>query len=384
MSDAIIYNSILEQLEKKRATQEAALDPLYSSYDLGTYLDPLNPDNWATLVPKLDDTGLPSDCPDSSTGGVFCVWDSLYNRCQSSCTWTVPPDITRVQFQLWGSGGGSSSGCCCGGHPGGSTGEFVSVIMDVTPGESYTISNGCTFCCTGRQGGIQLTGGQSSITGPGITTLCADYGCGTLCSWSCSWGNAESRRQLVGWSPTSGTYVPIDQEKSYFVGKCYNRWVNPSSKERRGSQFCNSGYDYCYTSSCQTDGEIPWFASHCTPSNTVIDPARNPLCGWIPRRWNAMCYDTNHYGYIIYAPTVCFGASGATTQKHPGSDLCHVFTSGTCCGSICSTANQGGIANAAFGCMPGHGAVFSHAMGGNNSVCGDSGRGAAVRITYIA
>jgi len=34
--------------------------------------------------------------------------------------------------------------------------------------------------------------------------------------------------------------------------------------------------------------------------------------------------------------------------------------------------------------MPGHGAVFSHAMGGGNSICGDSGRGAAVRVTYIA
>ena len=387
MSDALIYNSILEQLEKNRETQEGAIDSDYSSYDLGSFLDPLNPDNWATLVPKLDDTGLPSDCPDSTTGGVFCVWDNVYNRCQSSCTWTVPADITRVQFQLWGGGGGSSSGCCCGGHPGGSTGEFISVIMDVTPGESYTICNCCTYCCLGYRGGIQNTGAKNFITGPGITTLCAGCGCGTLCSWACSWINTSTNRQLVGWSPTSASYVPIDQDGWFLQGSgssCTCRWVNPSALECKGSNFCNSGYDYCFDNSCPSGGEIPWIASHCDRSDIIIDTARNPVCGWIPKRWNAMCYDSNHYGYVVYAPTVCFGPTGATTQKHPGSDLCFTFTSGNCCGAACSTAVQGGIAGAAFGCMPGHGAVFSHAMGGGNSICGDSGRGAAVRVTYIA
>ena len=385
MSDAIIYNSILEQLEKARVSAESQLDDAYSSENLSKFLDSLNPDNWATLIPKIDDTGLPSGCADGDSGGVFCVWDSLYNRCQSTCTWTVPAGTTKAQFQLWGGGGGSSSGCCCGGHPGGSTGEFVSVVMDVTPGDSYILCNGCNYCCLGSRGGIQLNAATSYVTGPGITTLCAQGGCGTLCSWACSWINATSERQVVGWSPTAVTYTPIDQEGWFLKGtgnQCTCRWVNPSALECKGSNFCNSGYDYCYNSSCDTGGEIPYIASHCTQSTTTIDPAKNPICGWIPRRWNAMCYDTNHYGYIIYAPTVCFGPTGATTQKHPGSDACIAYSSGTCCGSVCSTAYQGGIGSAAFGCMPGHGSVFSHAMGSNNAVCGDTGRGAAIRVTY--
>jgi hypothetical protein len=40
------------------------------------------------------------------------------------------------------------------------------------------------------------------------------------------------------------------------------------------------------------------------------------------------------------------------------------------------------MASALFACMPGHGAVMSHVMGGTNSYCGDAGRGAAIRVTY--
>jgi hypothetical protein len=379
VSDAIIYNSVLETLEKNRLAAEKANPAAISARQ---FLLPLNPDNWAELVPKLDDTGLPSDTP-AGTSGVFCVWDPTYNRCQSTCTWTVPAGVTKAGFQLWGGGGGSAGGCCCGGHPGGSTGEFVSVVMDVNPGDVYILCNTCNYCCTGRRGGIQIDAALACITGPGITCLRADGGCGTLCSWSCSWVNTDSNRQIAGYSPTAISYDCFDRAGSYMTGStlCFNRWIYPSSKALRGSEFCNSGYDYCFTNSCQTDGEIPWIASHCTRTPTVIDEARNPLCGWIPRRWNAMCYDTNHYGYLIYAPTVCFGPSGATTQKHPGSDCCTTYDSGTCCGSLCSTASQGGL-TAPFGCMPGHGSVYTHSMGGSNNVCGDTGRGAAIRVTY--
>lgn len=371
MSDAIIYNSILSRLEAEVATQLAATG--LEASDIVT-LTAANPANWPTAIPKIDDTGLSSNCPDG-TSGVFCVWDPQYNRCQSTCTWTVPAGVTKAGFQLWGGGGGSSSGCCCGGHPGGSTGEFVSVVMDVTPGDSYVLCNECNFCCLGYRGGIQQTGAKSYITGPGITTLCAEGGCGTLCSWSCSIVNGSKR----GYTSTGSLY---DYSQGYWKDNpSTTRFFNPGWTGAGGACFCNSGYDYCYSNSCASCGEIPIIISHCTQSPTVIAASKNPLCGWIPRRWNAMQFDTDHYGYVVYAPTVCFGNSGATTQKHPGSDCCTTFTSGTCCGSQCSTATQGGIGGP-FGCMPGHGAVFSHAMGGNNSICGDTGRGAAIRVTY--
>lgn len=371
MSDPIIYNSILSRLIAEEEAQEVAAG--VSAEDVIT-INAINPSTWPELIPKLDDTGLASNCPDG-TSGVFCVWDPTYNRCQSTCTWTVPAGVTKAGFQLWGGGGGSSSGCCCGGHPGGSTGEFISVIMDVTPGDEYILCNTCNFCCLGARGGIQLTAGHACVTGPGITCLRAEGGCGTLCSWSCSVVNGTKRG-------ISSTGSLVNFSSGYFTDNPNTtRWFNPSWTGPGGSCFCNSGYDYCYASSCATCGEIPWIASHCTRTPTVIDQGKNPLCGWIPRRWNAMQYDTDHYGYLVYAPTVCFGPSGATTQKHPGSDCCTTYTSGTCCGSQCSTATQGGL-TAPFGCMPGHGGVYSHSMGGNNSVCGDTGRGAAIRVTY--
>lgn len=376
MSNAILYNQVLAKLIDADLQSQSASG---ISLEAAAALSKLNPETWSTSIPKLDDTGLASNCPDG-TSGVFCVWDTAYNRCQSTCTWVVPAGVTKAGFQLWGGGGGSSSGCCCGGHPGGSTGEFVSVVMDVTAGDSYILCNECTYCCLGRRGGIQLTPAASYISGPGITTLCASGGCGTLCSWSCSIDNGFG----IGWSPTESKYV--DYKGGAMAnepgGGCFAcRWMYPGSANASGSCFCNSGYDYCYASSCATCGEIPWTISHCTVSPTTIDSGRNPICGNIPKMWNAMCYDDNHYGYLVYAPTVCFGPSGATTQKASGSDCCFTYSSGSCCGGNCSTA-EAGIASAKFACMPGHGAVFSHAMGGSTGICGDTGRGAAIRITY--
>jgi hypothetical protein len=383
VSDAIIYNSILSQLEINRTDKASAIPAGFA--EIQSALVALNPANWPTVIPKLNDTGLPSGTATSTSGGVFCVWDPVYNRCNSGCSWTVPAGISKVGFQLWGGGGGSSSGCCCGGHPGGSSGEFISVVMDVTPGDVYVLCNGCTNCCFGYWGGIQITGGSSCITGPGITTLCAQAGCGTLCSWSCSFGNATSCRMTVGFVPSNasskaGTYVSNIGWVSQNGGVC--RYQSPAATSSAGACFCNSGYDYC-ASSCAWGGEIPWIASHCTRSPTVIAAGRNPTCGWIPRIWPAGCMDTNHYGYKIAAPTVCFGPTGALTQKHPGSDCCATFTSGTCFGYCCSTV-AAGMASAAFACMPGHGGVGSHIMGGNTNTCGDTGRGAAIRVTYIA
>jgi len=376
VSDAIIYNQILSKLVE--ADQEQSVENGFTEETL-KYALSLNPDNWETLIPKLDDTGLPSNCPDG-TSGVFCVWDNSYNRCQSTCTWTVPAGVTKAGFQLWGGGGGSSSGCCCGGHPGGSTGEFVSVVMDVTPGDTYILCNSCNQCCLGYRGGIQLGAANSCVSGPGITTLCAQGGCGTLCSMTCS--HTTNGLIKFGYSPTEGKYTNFSKGDPYTSGSPVCRLRTPNelfTTSTCGHCFCNGGYDYCAQG--YPTGLIPWTLSHCTPSTTDIDVSRNPICGWIGRRWNEFCTDNSHYGYVYYAPTVCFGNSGPTTKKHPGSDLCHSFTSGTCCGSQCSTASAGGL-SAPFGCMPGHGAVFSHAMGGNNSICGDTGRGAAIRVTY--
>ena len=375
MSDAIIYNQVLSGLIAADDAGQAATGLTSSEI---TSLQKMDASTWSTSIPKIDDTGLASDCPDG-TSGVFCVWDPVYNRCCANCSWTVPAGVTKAGFQLWGGGGGSASGCCCGGHPGGSTGEFVSVIMDVTAGETYLLCTGCTNCCFGYHGGIQQTGACACVSGPGITCLIANYGCGTLCSWSCSVGNGTDA-YTFGYDPENLKY--LDYSKGWMkvnTGLC--RWQSPLHDNPAGSCFCNSGYDYCFTNSCATCGIIPYVISHCTPSVTLLDSGRNPTCGYIPKRWNAMCYDTNHHGFVQYAPTVCFGPTGATTQKAPGSDCCFTFTSGNCCASVCSTA-QAGMATAKFACMPGHGSVFSHAMGGGNGLCGDYGRGAAIRVTY--
>jgi len=172
---------------------------------------------------KIDLTGtrftdswqsIPQMCEPTDS---FKVCDtSGYYRCGSSCVWVVPEGISKAQFQLWGPGGATSSQCCCGGAPFGATGAYASVIMDVSPGDTYDICAGCAYCCYAFQNGPGCGGAAcgcpSYITGPGLNCLCADSGIACVCYWreavghssceTCSFpiGSQCSPNSCLGWS----------------------------------------------------------------------------------------------------------------------------------------------------------------------------------------
>ena len=101
-------------------------------------------------------------------------------------TWTVPDGITCATFELRGSGGGGGAKCCCECYHqgfGGSSGNFVTATIPVTPGDTYSICvppgggtsyiggvEGSHWCCYGG------AGSPAYVTGNGITTLCAAGG----------------------------------------------------------------------------------------------------------------------------------------------------------------------------------------------------------------
>lgn len=141
-------------------------------------------------------------------------------RCGASCSWTVPAGVTTARFQVWGAGAGSHNMCCCGGGMWGGSGAYSSVILPVTPGDTYTVCAGCAYCCNMRDAGATAGSGASSyVTGPGLCNFCADGGeANTYClyprhgmtSGYCTHRNnsmvcsIESKGTVYGWCMCSG------------------------------------------------------------------------------------------------------------------------------------------------------------------------------------
>ena len=116
------------------------------------------------------------------------------------CAWTVPDNVYKVTFEIWGGGGGGGtpgSSCTCSDSGGpGTGGGYAKKTIDVTPGTVYTVcaaSGGvsasgygsvCARCCNG------CAGGTSFVTGTNLVNFCATGGQGgrsdfnTVCySW---------------------------------------------------------------------------------------------------------------------------------------------------------------------------------------------------------
>ena len=94
-------------------------------------------------------------------------------------------------------------------------------------------------------------------------------------------------------------------------------------------------------------------------------------CG-LPSFYGKACFDTNHYGYKIHAPVIDVDHTVASNT----CSCCATYTSGTCCGGSCCSAQAG------YRCVYGSGGTFTHVMGGAVYNCGDSGRPGMVRVTW--
>ena len=155
---------------------------------------------------KVDGSSLsPGSIPTSAvdpdarkTFGVKWVYGSP-NACSQGCCclWSVPAGVTKVFFEIWGSGGSGSGACStsrCHHYAGGGGGGYNSKMISTTPGTQYTVcaagnGNCCRRECTGCQGCT------SYVNGSGLSNFCAVGGCAgcantswtTACHsfWSC-------------------------------------------------------------------------------------------------------------------------------------------------------------------------------------------------------
>ncbi len=106
----------------------------------------------------------------------------------SSTTWTVPDGISRIRIILIGAGGGGQcnsgdQGCSTGGA-GGGAGGYVNAVINVTSGQSMTltIGNGGEGACENVNGGIDYlpgdNGEDSSVSQNGTILVVANGGAG--------------------------------------------------------------------------------------------------------------------------------------------------------------------------------------------------------------
>ena len=328
MADPAVYNAILaenktRQNELQEEGLQAALNKLAS--------DPADSSNWS-LLPLLQ-----------NPAGCLCVYDSAsgYLRCGVGCTWTVPAGATKAQFQLWGPGASTMNGQCCAGSPSGENGAYATVIISVTPGDSYTLCAGCAACCYGYcTEGYNICGSPTYVTGPKLTGLCADSGFSRI---SCGMKDLHGNLQ-----------------------EC--RWRGEGSNYQSGSCICGSGSWYCFDNSCATCGIVPLIAA---TEQTYHGEAEGATVYGLPGIWGGGCYDTNHYGYMVAPPVI---SPCHTVQT--GSCCCYSFSSGSCCGGCRCMACAG------HRCYPGAGGTYTHMMGGSQYWSGDYGRGGMVRVTW--
>ncbi|MDE2099073.1 MAG: hypothetical protein KGL39_17600 [Patescibacteria group bacterium] len=92
-------------------------------------------------------------------------------------TFTVPSGVTRILALLWGAGGGGAGAGTTGGGGAGGGGAFGGWFLDVTPGESVSITVG-QGGSGGASGANGAAGGASSITVAGTTYTANGGGAG--------------------------------------------------------------------------------------------------------------------------------------------------------------------------------------------------------------
>ena len=77
-------------------------------------------------------------------------------RCSAGCccNWSVPSQVKRLHWELWGSGGNGAGSCACNRchhFRGAGGGTYGSKTIQTTPGCSYTVCASGVYRCLSRE-----------------------------------------------------------------------------------------------------------------------------------------------------------------------------------------------------------------------------------------
>jgi hypothetical protein len=91
------------------------------------------------------------------------------------CLWTVPTNVRRATFEIWGAGGNGAGACSCGRCQvwyGAQGGYYNSKTINVCPTWTYTICAGGVYPCYSTEC-TGCKGCDSFVTGCNLTNFCA-------------------------------------------------------------------------------------------------------------------------------------------------------------------------------------------------------------------
>lgn len=267
--------------------------------------------------------------------GACYPFESSYCR-NIMCCWVVPAGVTRLTFEIWGSGGSGAGSCCCSiGIPGGAGAYARKQVKATVPGGLagcvYTLVPAYATCCSPTQG-CGFRGCTSYVTGYGLTNFCAEGGIPGLGMCAPNWSNGSGN-----------TFC------TYFTNNCNKGWAWNCGTYAAWCS-CYFGADYgipgC-TGALYTDC--------CNPNFCQFKTIR-PLPGNLP------------------ATAMTGGGQSYITNRF--------------CNSDCSAGSWDGC-RSGFGIIggsgvgtPGAGGLGAATCNGNTCVCGGPGGSGMVRITY--
>lgn len=172
------------------------------------------------------------------------------------CLWTVPAYVTRLRWEIWGSGGSGHGACSCNRchhYKGAGGGQYNTVTIATTPGAQYTVcaaGNGvcCRFECVG------CYGCTSYVNGPNLSNFCAiggDPGCAntdwtTRCNsaWECCL-QAGANGGEFGAISHSGAFGGVEWWFTVGFCHCHRQTTMPTSAPLIGTQVSENS-NFCW------------------------------------------------------------------------------------------------------------------------------------------
>lgn len=282
---------------------------------------------------------IPEQPADGSTfTSGFKVCDtSGYYRCGAACSWVVPAGASCARFQLWGAGAPTGSACCCGFSPIGGSGAYASVIIPVTPGNTYTLCAGCAYCCYAQRAQSDADGCSSYVQGAGLSNFCAEGGEGGI------WCEAKTR----------GSYG-ANSGYCMYLGAC----------------ICNNETDTCY-------GGNLTCSMGCTSENGSNKYGFWRSCKtYYGTATSGKVYGINGmFSAISIGHCVCTWLWSAPVYGFPTTSCCFELFTASCGGCYRSAING-------YRQIPGAGGWGSMMKGGTTQYDGDAGRMGMVCVSY--
>ena len=189
--------------------------------------------------------------------GVQWFYGSL-NFCSPGCCclWTVPNNVTKLRWEIWGAGGNGHGYCVdnrCQHFKGAGGGQYNTVTHDTVPGCQYTICTAgvypcqsveCVACngCTSYVNGFNLSnfcaiGGTAGCANTDWTTRCTSY-------WECCLAPTNFGGEF-GFQSHSSAFGGVEWWFGVGFCHCHRQTTQPTSAPLVGTTVQQS-WNYCW------------------------------------------------------------------------------------------------------------------------------------------